>query len=191
MPIAIAATNAMLIARGAWSSGTLAIVAALIAQPMRMNSRVRSISSVCIASAAVVSAVGEPSRDVVCGPVGGRAIWINLKGREPGGGVDPADYAALRAEIIAKLEALRDDRGRKVVRLALPRECEERIRRFHDAGITVLMVSHSPEAIRKNCSRCIWLDAGQLRAEGETEKVLAAYAGHGTDLGERGRRPVG
>ncbi len=53
---------------------------------------------------------------------GGRAIWINLKGREPAGIVDPADYEALRAEIIAKLEALRDDKGRPVVRFALPRE---------------------------------------------------------------------
>jgi predicted AlkP superfamily phosphohydrolase/phosphomutase len=53
---------------------------------------------------------------------GGRAIWINLKGREPAGVVEPADYEALRAEIIAKLVALRDERGRPVVRLALPRE---------------------------------------------------------------------
>jgi predicted AlkP superfamily phosphohydrolase/phosphomutase len=53
---------------------------------------------------------------------GGRAIRINLKGREPAGVVEPADYEALRAEIIAKLVALRDERGRPVVRLALPRE---------------------------------------------------------------------
>ena len=39
---------------------------------------------------------------------GGRAIWINLKGREPAGVVDPADFEALRDEIIAKLGALRD-----------------------------------------------------------------------------------
>ena len=53
---------------------------------------------------------------------GGRAIWINLKGREPAGTVDPAEYEALRAEIIAKLRALTDEHGRPVVRLALPRE---------------------------------------------------------------------
>jgi ABC-2 type transport system ATP-binding protein len=73
---------------------------------------------------------------------------------------------------------------------AFTEKCEERIRRFHDAGITVLMVSHSPIAIRKNCSRCIWLDAGQLRAQGATEEVLAAYSGHGTDLVERSTGPV-
>jgi len=64
-------------------------------------------------------------------------------------------------------------------------KCEERIRRFHDAGTTVLMVSHSAEAVRKNCSRCIWLDAGRLIADGATEDVLKQYAGHGTDPDQR------
>lgn len=53
---------------------------------------------------------------------GGRAVWINLRGREPGGVVDPADYERLRDEIIAKLRELRDAEGRPVVRLALRRE---------------------------------------------------------------------
>jgi ABC-2 type transport system ATP-binding protein len=60
-------------------------------------------------------------------------------------------------------------------------KCEERLRRFHNAGTTVLMVSHNAEAIRHNCTRCIWLDAGRLIADGETSKVLALYEGHGTD----------
>lgn len=64
-------------------------------------------------------------------------------------------------------------------------KCEERIRRFHDAGTTVLMVSHSAEAVRKNCSRCIWLDAGRLVADGDSNEVLAQYAGHGTDPDQR------
>ena len=53
---------------------------------------------------------------------GGRAIWINLQGREPAGIVDPADYEALRDEIIGKLKTLVDEQGRPVVRLALTRE---------------------------------------------------------------------
>jgi ABC-2 type transport system ATP-binding protein len=68
---------------------------------------------------------------------------------------------------------------------AFTEKCEDRIRRFHKAGITVLMVSHSPTAILKNCSRCIWLDAGRLRAEGSAEDVLQAYSGHGTEVGQR------
>jgi predicted AlkP superfamily phosphohydrolase/phosphomutase len=53
---------------------------------------------------------------------GGRAIWINLRGREPAGIVDPSEYESLRAEIFAGLEALRDAEGRPVVREALTRE---------------------------------------------------------------------
>ena len=54
-------------------------------------------------------------------------------------------------------------------------KCGERIARFHREGATVLLVSHSPESIRKNCSRAIWLDGGKLRADGAVEEVLAAY----------------
>jgi predicted AlkP superfamily phosphohydrolase/phosphomutase len=53
---------------------------------------------------------------------GGRAIWINLKGREPAGVVDPSEYEALRDEIIGKLKTFRDDHDRPVVRLALRRD---------------------------------------------------------------------
>jgi ABC-2 type transport system ATP-binding protein len=64
-------------------------------------------------------------------------------------------------------------------------KCEERLRRFHLAGTTVLMVSHSPTAILHNCLRCIWLDAGRLRADGPTTEVLALYEGHGTEPDQR------
>ena len=60
-------------------------------------------------------------------------------------------------------------------------KCEDRLRRFHEAGTTVLMVSHSAEAIRHNCARALWLDAGRLLADGPTDEVLALYKGHGTE----------
>ncbi|HEX5758082.1 MAG TPA: ABC transporter ATP-binding protein [Thermoanaerobaculia bacterium] len=68
---------------------------------------------------------------------------------------------------------------------AFTEKCEGRIARFHAAGTTVLFVSHSALAVRKTCDRCIWLDAGRLRADGDPESVLAAYAGHGTEPDER------
>ncbi len=68
---------------------------------------------------------------------------------------------------------------------AFTKRCEERVAQFREAGTTVLLVSHSEEAIRRTCSRCIWLDAGTVRASGSTEEVLAAYQGHGTELSAR------
>lgn len=65
-------------------------------------------------------------------------------------------------------------------------KCTERMQEFHDAGTTVLMVSHNPAAIRESCTRCIWLDAGQVRFEGSPEEVLDHYAHeHGTEPVER------
>ena len=71
-------------------------------------------------------------------------------------------------------------------------KCEERIQRFHDSGATVLLVSHNPKAILNNCTRCIWLDDGRLRADGESRQVLELYLReHGTDPAEHlgGRLP--
>jgi ABC-type polysaccharide/polyol phosphate transport system ATPase subunit len=68
---------------------------------------------------------------------------------------------------------------------AFTQRCEERMQQFQDAGTTVLMVSHSAEAVRKNCTRCLWLDAGRLRADGPPDEVLELYAHAGTDPDQR------
>lgn len=73
-------------------------------------------------------------------------------------------------------------------------KCEARIQRFHDAGATVLLVSHSPGAVIKNCTRCVWLDDGYIRADGATREVLDLYnRHHGTEPAEHeaGRLPAG
>jgi lipopolysaccharide transport system ATP-binding protein len=42
-------------------------------------------------------------------------------------------------------------------------------------GRTVVLVSHDTSAIAELCTRCIWLDDGIVRADGDTEEVIAAY----------------
>ena len=42
-------------------------------------------------------------------------------------------------------------------------------------GRTVLFVSHQMNQIRRICQKCIWLDAGQIRAQGPTFDVVTAY----------------
>jgi ABC-2 type transport system ATP-binding protein len=68
---------------------------------------------------------------------------------------------------------------------AFTEKCVGRIREFHDAGTTVLMVSHNPKSVQENCDRCIWLDAGRLRADGPTDEVLDLYHHAGTDPSQR------
>lgn len=42
-------------------------------------------------------------------------------------------------------------------------------------GMTTVFVSHSMEAIKKLCHRTIWLEQGELRAEGETGLVVEKH----------------
>ncbi|HZF10718.1 MAG TPA: ABC transporter ATP-binding protein [Thermoanaerobaculia bacterium] len=64
------------------------------------------------------------------------------------------------------------------------KKCTDRMREFHDAGTTVLLVSHNAQAIRDSCTRCVWLDAGRVRIDGSPPEVLDHYA-H-----DRGTEPV-
>ena len=74
---------------------------------------------------------------------------------------------------------------------AFTNKCEARLARFHEAGATVLLVSHNTEAVRKNCSRCIWLEHGGVRADGAPEAVLAQYTAAATDSMEGAAKTVG
>ena len=51
----------------------------------------------------------------------------------------------------------------------------EKIKSMMQEGVTVLLVSHSINQIRKICDRCIWLENGTVYMEGETKKVCDAY----------------
>src|SRR3954466_1233990 len=71
--------------------------------------------------------------------------------------------------------------------------CEQRLRSFREAGATVLLVSHNTAAVVKNCTRCIWLDDGRMKAAGKTEEIVRLYLReHGTEPGEHagGRVPA-
>jgi ABC-type polysaccharide/polyol phosphate transport system ATPase subunit len=68
---------------------------------------------------------------------------------------------------------------------AFTEKCEAKMRTFHNAGITILVVSHSAKVIRDTCTRCIWLDAGNLRADGDPDEVLDLYVHGGHEPSER------
>ena len=42
-------------------------------------------------------------------------------------------------------------------------------------GVTVLLVSHSINQVRRICDRCIWIDNGEIIMEGEVNEVCDAY----------------
>ncbi|MFW6012118.1 MAG: ABC transporter ATP-binding protein [bacterium] len=55
------------------------------------------------------------------------------------------------------------------------KRCEQKIGEFREAGTTILIVSHDPESVRKNCRRAVWLEQGKLALDGPTDEVLDAY----------------
>lgn len=55
------------------------------------------------------------------------------------------------------------------------RKCYDKVREFQEMGRTIVFVSHDLKAVREVATRAIWLDSGEIRADGEVGAVLGAY----------------
>jgi ABC-type polysaccharide/polyol phosphate transport system ATPase subunit len=58
---------------------------------------------------------------------------------------------------------------------AFRQKCGVRMKKFRDEGTTTLLVSHNAENIQSMCSRAIWLDHGEIKAEGPTKQTIERY----------------
>ncbi len=54
--------------------------------------------------------------------------------------------------------------------------CQERIDSFREQGTTILLISHAMAMLEEYSTRCIWLEHGHLRGDGDPGAVLAEYA---------------
>jgi ABC-2 type transport system ATP-binding protein len=54
-------------------------------------------------------------------------------------------------------------------------KCEARYRTLHEAGHTVILVSHDPRVVGGFCSRAILMDAGRIVAEGSGAEIAQLY----------------
>ena len=55
--------------------------------------------------------------------------------------------------------------------------CLDRIYEMVNGGTAVLFVSHDMNTVRAMCDRAIWLEGGEIRAEGHPDAVVNAYVG--------------
>jgi lipopolysaccharide transport system ATP-binding protein len=62
---------------------------------------------------------------------------------------------------------------------AFQKKCLGKMEEVAEHGRTIVFVSHNMAAITRFCSRCIWVDSGTVRADGQTEEVVAAYLASG------------
>jgi ABC-2 type transport system ATP-binding protein len=60
------------------------------------------------------------------------------------------------------------------------RRCTERIAAILRRGATFVLVSHSPDAVLQLCRRVVWIEHGQVMAEGPAQEVVDAFLGHAT-----------
>jgi ABC-type sulfate/molybdate transport systems ATPase subunit len=55
------------------------------------------------------------------------------------------------------------------------RRCLGRMSEAEKEGRTVVFVSHDLAALQRLCARAMWLESGQIRAEGETRQIVRDY----------------
>ncbi|ELR97720.1 polysaccharide ABC transporter ATP-binding protein [Gloeocapsa sp. PCC 73106] len=59
--------------------------------------------------------------------------------------------------------------------MSFQQKCLKRVEGLTSEGRTVIFVSHSMDAIARFCDRCLWLDRGEIIADGPTEAVISQY----------------
>jgi len=59
--------------------------------------------------------------------------------------------------------------------MSFQRKCLERVDALTSNGQTLFFVSHSMDSIKRYCNRCIWLDGGIIREDGNVDNVISAY----------------
>ena len=80
-----------------------------------------------------------------------------------------ATMMGLGAEVVLADEVL------AVGDTAFRKMCEEQVEAVGASGVSVLFVSHDMAAIRRICSRVIWIDRGRIVQIGPTDEVVNAY----------------
>src|SRR5262249_19035624 len=75
-------------------------------------------------------------------------------------------------------EILLVDEALSVGDIEFQEKCEVRIQEILGRGATLLLVSHSPQAVLKLCRRAIWLHEGQVMAQGPASDVVRAFVDH-------------
>jgi lipopolysaccharide transport system ATP-binding protein len=61
---------------------------------------------------------------------------------------------------------------------AFQHRCLDRVNQLKRQGVSILLVTHARDTVRELCDRAIWLDEGQVRAQGQAERVLEQYLTH-------------
>jgi lipopolysaccharide transport system ATP-binding protein len=67
-------------------------------------------------------------------------------------------------------------------------KCINHIYDMKRRGVTILLVSHSLDIMRKLCTRLVWMERGRMRAEGTPETIIQQYLNHLQEHGQHALR---
>jgi len=59
--------------------------------------------------------------------------------------------------------------------IGFQKKCLEKMRDFHQQGVTTVIISHSLDLINSFCQKVYLLDSGQIRSKGPVKKVINDY----------------
>lgn len=54
-------------------------------------------------------------------------------------------------------------------------KCFKKMKSLKDSGKTIVIVTHDMNAVKKLCTRAIWLHNGEIRLDGDSQKVVNEY----------------
>ena len=57
-------------------------------------------------------------------------------------------------------------------------KCAHKIEEFRSNGVTMVVVSHNPEDVKKYCDRVVWIENHTIKGIGEPDEMLNLYANH-------------
>ena len=61
-------------------------------------------------------------------------------------------------------------------------KCIERLQMLKAQGTTVVFVSHNPATVLSLCERALWIENGQLLADGPSQQIVAGYLASQSDM---------
>lgn len=87
---------------------------------------------------------------------------------------------AFSVAIMVEPEILLIDEVLSVGDVSFQKKCMDRLWQMKRSGVTIILVTHSDDAAQSICDRAIWIDKGEVRADGCTDEVIAQYLEHMT-----------
>lgn len=104
--------------------------------------------------------------------------FIDLPMRAYSSGMRARLYFAIATSVVPEIFLI--DEALSVGDREFTHRSMARLDEMRERAGTVFFVSHSLEAVKRICSRVVWLDKGRLLRDGGAEEVISAYKAAGT-----------